>query len=268
MDLNELREEVLRRQRAANAKVSRLRRKGVQIAGTNYDVRRSANIKRYNSKQLTKYLGELNSFTSRSNQFVAGSEGVPIPANKWRAFQKVQNAYNNVARGHYESVKGTHIKASGMSVADFDSKVRSNRPGAKGGISRPLEPSRNAAYEIVDEKRLDKLRKQLERKIQPEYLPAQLKNQRKRMISAVSVFGDKEMIEKAKALTDEQFDTLWNYTDAPRDLFGGYHFMKLLSTSQADEGHANVHEDDKSETRGWLEWAAALPPRQNRKNRR
>lgn len=273
-DLDDLRAEVQRRQRAANAKVARLRRKGVILSDTKYDVRREpSNIQRYNARQLESYLGKLNEFTHRSNAFVPGVEGTPIRRSAWNAYARTEREYNKKAEGHYSQVKDTFVPQAGMKIAEFDAGVRSNRPGAKGGVSRPLEPQRRQSFEIMDEKKLAKLRTALEKKTRKEFVPAELKKQRRQMMNAVSEFGDRELTKLAKTLTDEQLDTLWNYTDAPRDLFAGYHYMKLLAANKADEGQANVHENASYETRAWLEWAASLPARDsaqkpNRKNRR
>lgn len=269
MDINELRAEVMRRQKAAQRKVARLRRNGVNLSGTPYDVRRDpANIKRYNARQLTKYLGELNNFTSRNNSFVGGVEGSPIKRNEWLKYKAVEKAYLQKANANFEAVKDTYIPLAGTTVGDFETTMRP-KPGKGRGALRPLERlSELQPYQIVGERQLAKLRKSLEGKLSDRYLNKSLKFQKYQMLEAVKLFGDIELLEKASALTDEQFDTLWNYTDAPRDLFSGYVNARLLSTGGGDEASANIHEDSADDTKQWIEWAAGLPPRQNRKNRR
>lgn len=270
MDINELRDEVRRRQQAAQRKVSRLRRKGVDIAGTAFDVRRDpSNIGRYNTKQLRSYLGQLNSFVDRRNAFVGGNEGTPIPRSSWNAYKRAERAYQKTAEAHYSSVKDTFIPAAGKTVQGFDNTMRRTRRRGGGGVPRPFEQFPPLQpFEVMDEKKLKLLQRRLERKTSGDYLPKELKRQRHQMLQAVNEFGDPSLNELAKGLTDDQLDTLWNYTDAPRDLFAGYHFLKLLSTGKADEAQANIHEDASHETRQWLEWASTLPPRQNGKNRR
>ena len=270
MDINELRAEVRRRQQAAQRKVARLRRKGVEVAGTPFDVRRDpTNISRYNSRQLQSYLGQLNEFTSRRNAFVPGNEGTPIRAGNWRAYKRAEKAYLDTVAKHYEGVKNTFIPAAGKTVQGFDASMRRKREAGKGGVPRPLEAiAELQSFEVMDEKKLARLQRRLESKTKADYLPFELKRQRRTMLGAVAEFGDPELTAMAKGLTDDQLDTLWNYTDAPRDLFAGYHFLQLLSTGKADEAQANIHEDSSFETRKWLEWASNLPSRQDRKNRR
>lgn len=270
MNLNELRAEVRRRQIAAQRKVARLKRKGVDVGGTPFDVRRDpGNISRYNSKQLQSYLGQLNNFTSRTTAFVPGVEGSPIRASKWREYKRAEKAYLGVANAHYEGVKDTFIPAAGRTVQGFDESMRRPRKSGTGGVPRPYEQlSGLSSFEVMDEKKLARLQKRLEQKTSQGYLPKELKKQKFQMLQATSLYGDPELTDMAKKLTNDQFDTLWNYTDAPRDLFAGYHFMQLLSNSKADEAQANIHDDASHETRLWLEWASNLPPRENRKNRR
>lgn len=270
MDINELRDEVRRRQQAAQRKVSRLRRNGVEIVGTPFDVRRDpSNIARYNTKQLRSYLGQLNSFVDRRNAFVGGNEGVPIPRSSWNAYKRAERAYQKVVESHYAGVKDTFIPTAGKTVQGFDKTMRRTRERGKGGVPRPFEQFPPLQpFEVMDEKKLKRLQQRLEQKTSSGYLHKELKRQRYQMLQAVNEFGDPSLNELAKGLTDEQLDTLWNYTDAPRDLFAGYHFLQLLSTGKADEAQANIHEDASHEARQWLEWASSLPPRENRKNRR
>ena len=270
MDINELRDEVARRQQAANRKVQRLNRKGVSLSGTTFDVRREpSNIGRYTRKQLSTYLNQLNSFVDRRNAFVSGVEGVPIRKASWDAYKRTERAYLKRVEQHYSGVKDTFIPAAGKTVQGFDKTMRRTRTPGMGGVPRPLEALPELQpFEVMDEKKLARLQRRLEGKLDKGFLPKELKKQRRQMNRAVAEFGDPELVKLAKGLSDTQLDTLWNYTDAPRDLFAGYHFMQLLSANKADEAQASIHEDSAAETRQWLEWAATLEPRQNRKNRR
>jgi len=268
MGLDDLRKQVIERQRAANRKVNRLRNKGVQIVGTGHDVRRDiGNVGKYNARQLQAYLGQLNSFIDRSNSFVPGSQGTPIRRSVWNEYKRAERAYNRKAEEHYSGVQGTFVPQAGMTIVQFDTSVRPNTVRARGGVNRPLEPQRFDSFEIANEKRLADLTKRLQSKSRQEYLPAQIRKQRRTLNKAVQDFGDPELNALAKSLTDEQFDILFNYTDAPRDMFEGYHFLKLLATGKADKAQASIHEDSAYETRQWLEWASKLPTRGNRKNR-
>lgn len=269
MDINELRAEVNRRQKAAQRKIARLRRNGVNLAGTEYDVRRDpSNVKRYNSRQLNSYLRELNAFTSRNTSFVGGAQGAPISKKAWERYKAVERSYIEKANRQYNSVKDTFIGPSGVTVEKFDNTMRP-RPGPGRVALRPLERlSELQPSQVMGERQLEKLRKSLSKKTSTKYMNTTLKFQRYQMLEAVKMFGDVELLELASSLTNEQFDTLWNYSDAPRDLFAGYANARLMSTNSVDEASAKIYDDSADDTREWLEWAANLPTRSNGKNRR
>lgn len=263
VDVNDLRAEVARRQKAAQAKVARLKRQGVELSGTVYDVRRDASrVSRYNSKQLRSYLGELNSFMKRTNQFVAGSEGAPIRAGVWRNYKRQEQEYINFVQSHYEGLKDTFIPRAGKTVEGFDKKMRRTREPGKGGVPRPLEMFAPLnPYDVVSEEKLEAMRKNMINKLAPDFVPKTAQKQKFQILEAVKAFGDEKLTQMANDMTLEQVDTLFNYTDAPRDLFAGYYFQKLLAANKADETDALIHEDDKDEVKAWLSWASSLPPR-------
>lgn len=266
MDINSLRAEVERRQKAANAKISRLRRKGVQLAGSEFDVRRDpSRIGRYNTRQLESYLGQLNDFTHRRNQFVAGSEGTPIRAHVFNHAMRTATEYNSFVKARESSIADTQVPNTGMNIAELG---QARGKSAKGGPGRPFTIEQREAFEFVNEARLKDWRNSLEAKMRPGYLEGKLSMQRDQMLKAVTNFGDKELLDQASRLTDEQLDTLWNYTNAPQDLFSGYHHQKLLAAGLADETDSNIHDDAAGDVRDWLSWAESLPPRGNRPNRR
>lgn len=269
MDINELRAEVMRRQKAANAKIARLRRKGVQIAGSEFDVRRDPNrVGRYNSRQLQSYLGELNEFTQRRVQFVPGSEGVPIRAHIFNHAQRTAREYNAMVRQHEEQVGDTFIPKAGMTANEFMRDVVGTRKRGKGGKVRPLTAEDRRSFEFVSEDKIVKWRESMERKMRPDYLKDTIEKQKYKMYELIDHFGDDKLSELAKSLTNDQVNVLWNYTDAPRDMFNSYYMARLTSTGKADDTFARIDEDSISDVKDWLEWAGTLTSRGNRQNRR
>lgn len=264
VDINELRAEVMRRHKSANAKINRLEKKGVAISGTVHDIRRTAgNVQRYNARQLQAYNAELKDFMRRPNQFVAGNEGVPIRAGVWKNFEKTQREYVNFVTEHYNTVKDTFVPRHGMTVADTDKKMRVKRERGKGGIPRPLENfSPIQLSGVVSEDKLRELTTEFSKKLNPDFVPRLAQEQKFLMLQTVSSFGDPVITQMAAELTLHQVDTLFNYTDAPRDLFAGYRMQQLLAKNPNDEQAALTFEDDKFETMEWLKWAKGLPARE------
>lgn len=264
-DIKNLRAEVLRRQKAVNAKMSRLKKQGVVIAGSEHDVRRNpANVGRYNSRQLQTYLGDLNQFMKRTNQFVGGLEGTPIRKGVWERFKAQEAEFEQFVTKHYDSLADTFVDTSGATIREFDSEIRARRERGKGGVPRPLEFFSPVQQQgVVSEKALEKIRAGMVEKLKPGFVPKVTQKARFSMLQAVESFGDESLSEKINALTDEQIDTLFNYTDAPRDLFSAYRNQKLFSQGKRDEVDMQTLESDKEEVNIWLDWAASLPPREN-----
>lgn len=262
-DIKALRAEVARREKAARQKIQRQHRKGVRLAGSEFDIRRDpAKTGRYTRKQLNAYLGELNAFTSRSTQFVAGVEGAPLSRDAWNRYKKAEAAYIDKVGARYSVVGGTPLPVGDQTVKEFEKKFRPKKSIGKGGFPRPLEniEARDPSN-IMSQKALDKLTRSLENKSRPKYVPKTLKKQRYQMLEAVKEFGDVDLLEKAYKLTNNQLDILWNYTDAPRDLFAGYNQYKLFAAGKADDTSDAIYADSAEETKVWLDWAAKLPKR-------
>lgn len=266
MDINELREEVLRRQKAATAKVSRLRRKGVQLTGSEFDVRREpSRVGRYNTRQLKSYLNELNEFTSRRNAFVAGSEGAPIQAHVWKHAERRRAEYNEFVKNRYSQIQDTYIPKAGMTVRDFEKDVKSTRRKRGHGVTNPFgfQPARPST-DFTSSEAVRIAAEAMNAKLKPSFIDASNNKAYRQLRAAVEVFGDDELTKQAMSLSPDQIDTLWNYTDAPRDAFSAYHFMQLFSNNLADETAENILEDSSYEVREWIDWAKSLPARRNR----
>lgn len=269
LDINELRAEVARRRKAAQSKIARLRRKGVRLEGSQFDVRRDPHrVGRYNSRQLQSYLGELNEFTQRRVQFVPGVEGTPIRAHVFKHAQRTANEYNAMVQKHEQDVSNIFIPKAGMTAGEFMRDVVGTRKRGKGGKVRPLTVEARNSFEFVSEDKIMKWRESMERKMRPNYLNDSIEKQKYKMYELIDHFGDDKLSEIAKSLSSEQVNVLWNYTDAPRDMFNSYYMARLTSTGKADDTFARIDEDSTSDVKDWLEWASNLSPQGNRSNRR
>lgn len=265
-DLKRLRDEVKRRQRAASAKVSRLRAKNVEISGSQFDVRRDpSKITRYNRPQLESYLSQLNTFTSRSNQFVAGSGGAPIRASKWREFQAEQRKFNAKVQRAYEPIKDLGNPAAGMSIVQYDETIRPNRVAAAGRAShRPMSPRDVQVHRVPDEKALDILTRDMRRRNRREYMPEELSKQRKQLKQMLNTIGVPEYLDLAGKLTDDQFDVIFNYMQFAEDVSLRYTMMQTQSRSIKDQTYESVLEDNASGIKDWLQFGLSLPKRRSR----
>lgn len=237
-EIDKLRAEVMRRQQAANAKVSRMRRqKSIDVAGTEFDVRRDPNkIKRYNGAQLRAHLERLNEFTSRKTQFVAGNRGVPIPASAWRAYKRDEALFNSKVSREYTRVKNYQNPDVNMTVEDYDKNIRADKIEAAGAAShRPMSAKEVKASRVTGLAALKELHMDIKRRRNRKYLPKQIAKQRETANKMLNQIGNPEYLKRISELSDHQFDVVFNWMGFAEDVS-----MRYL---QATQGGRNSRDD-------------------------
>jgi hypothetical protein len=262
-ELDNLRAEVRRRQQAANAKARRLKAKGIDVSGTSYDPRRdSSKIGRYTRQQLTNYLGELNAFTSRGNQFTRLANGF-VPTMEWRAYKQPERSYNQIGKRQYGKVEDM-ILPSGQSVGERDASMRPTNPrvrrAAGEAVRRIYEPVNLRPEQVDSPEALRKLTAHRLRQISRNYEPEEINRQRKEMKGMVEKIGDDDIRNATASLTDDQFKILWNYGSFATDLSRDYERIQLLATGGAAAAQDRVHEDARADIIDAVEWAKANVP--------
>lgn len=260
-DVERLRELVRKRRAAATAKIGRLRRNtGVEIAGTKEDPRRPPSvIKRYSKPQLNKYLAELNAFTSRDNQFVAGAGGTPLSRNDWNAYKIIEKRYNEIGTRHDNKIADIFIPTAGMTIKE---RMATIHPTAVGEFSnRPYSTVDRKPYQIASSDALSQLTRDMRRKISRKFLPGEISKGREQMREMLSSIGHTEFIKRADKLTDSQFDIVWNYTSMARLISLVYELMKLRSAdeSKKERWHDKVVEDSEDELGELFDFAEVQP---------
>lgn len=261
-NLERLRAEVLARHTAANRKVSRLRReKGVEVEGTSHDIRRDiSKVKRYNTAQLNSYLKQLNSFTDRSTQFVAGKQGAPIPIQKWRAYEKVERKYNELVRSHDSQFGDTFVPTSGMTIAQRAAMMTPDKVVAHGtATAKPYSVLSRKPNRIKDAEALEKLRKDVEKKLSPDYLDKRIKQSRREMRDMLKVIGAPDLQAQADKLTDYQFNILWNYGGFAEAISASYAIVTSKNEKGEARWHASMFEDRGRDAKQLLDWGGSIP---------
>lgn len=271
MDINELRRFVKQRHDAATKKVSRLRRvKGVEVGGTNEDVRRDPRkLKRYTRAQLNTYLRKLNTFLSRRQSYIAGVEGVPLPGDRVRVLQKEIRTYNDKAREHAASVANIKLPGNDLTVAERAANMTPTVRRAGGSPNtRPFSETRLKPSNIPGVDALNKLIADFQRKNSPGYLSKHLTKQRDNAEKLLIAVGHGEHIELLRGLTDDQFDTVWNETSLPAELGMGSGLMRFKTEGRKNAAHDAVMENLSNDIAEQLTWASNLPPRQTQRKTR
>lgn len=260
--LNELRNQVRKRHAQAGRKVSRLRRtKGVEIAGTRHDVRRPAeNIGKYNRAQLTSYMRQLNQFQARSTTFAAGAQGAVLTGAQVAKFEDLKSRLNRRADYHAKRVAGIHIEPLGTSVA----QRRAGRYGegfqpVGGDASQHVYATVNRdVRNVVSDDALDKLNRQMERRLSPRHVKEHLRGQREQFRSMAGRIGiNPESMKKFDRLNNDQFNVFWNETNVA-ELASAVYWTVANNDEATALRLSGMIESGVSTIEEYIDWAETL----------
>lgn len=253
--IEELRKEVAKAHKRANAKVARVEKSsGVKLAGSEFDARRSIKrVRFYNKRQLESYLGELESFTDRKTQFVAGSGGAPIPKHIAARFENVQRTYNTVSQSLYDRVKDVVLPGGGT-IADreatFDPKKRAARART---INRVMGQSTLQIGNVTGVDSAVKLTEMFMQRLRPSDQAGKLEMQEADVKELMKQVG-KNVASKFAKLDPLAKSVLLNYTDFTDTMSARYEAIKHMTAIQ----QASTEEEFEQEIMNVLKWAKKI----------
>lgn len=213
--LQNLRQAVLSRQKDVNRKISSYSNKGVKLSGTNFDPRISTDrIARMTRSQLNSLSGSLDSFMSRSNQFVGDFKGAPIHISVWREFKKSEARYNKRLTDNYNRFKDISITPMKKTVDERRKHITPAFPHmANSAVNAPYEESNIKPTQIAGKNAMAKMIGIMGKKADKGYTRSELARSRVEFQQMIDIVGDKDLESKFKDLTDDQVHLLWNYTN-------------------------------------------------------
>jgi hypothetical protein len=262
VELDALRAEVKRKQRNAAAKIRRLEKnKGVAIKLSHADPRaNAAKIARYTAKQLIAHAVRLDEFTNRKTQYVPGVEGTPISAAKWKEYKTLEQAVNEAAlfrdneRKHIKDVAGT------MTLGERKATFYDDRISAAGDAVFDFMPkTTRKSFQMADEKALEKFIKLQKSRLDGNYIPGKIKEARGQMAQMLKEIGNTEFIERAKKLTDYQFDLLWQDASNVNQISLVYWITQQMARGTHERQFAKQLEDNTSDIHDLFAWAEKQP---------
>ena len=159
-ETDDLRKLISKKREAVTAKIARNRRqKSVFISSSEFDPRvPHAELKSYSRSELAQVLNKYNEFLSRSNQFVEGRKGVPIPRHEWQETEKKIETLKEKGL-NLQSVMGLAILPHGDNLGHAAKMTQSNRENANQGFSPyPIFNRKSQDFASLDAlKKFDKL---------------------------------------------------------------------------------------------------------------
>ena len=246
-DLQDLQQAARRLHRAATSKASRLRvNQGVEIGGTEFDKRRDLNVVAgYNKRQLNSYIKSLKGFTDRSNSFVSGQGGQPLPAAMVKKFQAAQAKYNAIGVARFEKVADIVLPTTNLTIREREKGLLPAIRRAAGEVTnRPYSPNTLKASDINGADALKVLLKDMTHKTSRAYSREKSIEGRAQLQYMLDVINDNELQQRIDRLSNKEFDTLWNYTDFGKQLLPDYSRAKLqASETSLDDVQQNIDQD-------------------------
>lgn len=261
-ELRSLRAMANRRHRAATRKISRLKTDvGVNVSGTNVDPRRNrANIKNYTEKQLRSYIRQLDTFTSRKTQYVPDAHRRPVPATRWREYQRLEKQYNAKVQERFANYRDIHLTPSGMTIGQrMEFITPSKFPHMQDrAVNTPYTPLNRKPTSIGSGRALDQLIKEMKNRVSERYFEGQLSAGREQFKEMMELLDDPGLARKVSALSDEQFEALWNYTQFPTALSLGYDQAKNLLAGTEKPWSGQALEQSMSVANELASWAGTI----------
>ena len=271
-ELDERRELIARMVSNAGRKVSRLKAKGVSLAGTEHDVRRDpAKVSKYNMAQLNAYEKQLHGFSERRNSFYAGANDTIITGDAWREYKHVEKLANARGKRWDDNVGGVFIKQSGMTVQERKDFVKSKRVRAAGESTPRLYVHNDRKPENVNGmKAVQKLIKQQKDRLKKDYVHQEVKKGRAAFNSMLNQMGNLGLVAKLNELTDHQFAILVKETNFADEVGLKYTSLQQMAKEDAGSGsHARYLDSVVDSSSGiisdYLQTAKAYPARPTKK---
>lgn len=238
--IEELRLEVRKRRSAVTAKERRiLNNTGIDLKDTPEDPRRPPKvIKKYNTKQLYTYLGELNAFMMRDNGYVPDSSGGFIRKRDWLRYKRSERKLNKIVEAHFDNIGGINDPYRNVTIREAESSYVPDTKRAQGEIRhRPYNEVNRNSKNIKNAAALKKLQDQVEGKLDKGYFPKAIAAGRKQANQMLDGAGLTDLKEMVASLSNRQFDVLWNY----------WGFAGRLSQAYVNYRNKNVREMDRND---------------------
>ena len=262
-DLNSIRADIARLRTLVTKKVSRLKtRRGAAVSGTEFDPRRAPKVeKKYTRRQAEAYRAELQGFLSRGTQFVGGARGFVMKQEKWNAYKKLEQQYNDRVNQHFDSISGVKLPFGGETIGSRMARRKPPHPQmAYEAFHAPYDPPVRTPQSVDSAKALKKLMDSMKKKANPNFDKQFIEKNRNQFTGMADRLGDDALAEAVKNLTDAQFDILWNYSEMPYDMSLWYETQKLIEDGNTKHPlvTSGAAESAKREYAKLVEWASKL----------
>lgn len=196
-------------ERRARRKIKRLQNKGVRTGG----ISPFRDVDESNTRELKRYVRDLEQFVSRSTRFVAGRDGTPIPYTAYRDYKRIERQWNKEHNRYWQKF-AQHPFLTAYGEADMTLGQRSAASHVKGLPFGNIDYQRELLPEqirSVDD--LEQRKKILKREMSPSFQRKRITQLRKNLLEHAATFNDPRIPNMIKKLSNKQLFALQNFTN-------------------------------------------------------
>lgn len=258
-----LESQIKRAERNAQAKMKRLKSKGVDVTRTVFNPIRMTEGLNYNQRRT--YLNQLKKFTSKETQFYSDARGGVISGKDWRRYKEAEKRANDMVRNdlaRYKNVREYSPDPNRQGALTVPQALEFTRPKPGKMMTNPSGTGMHVVERTPDQingpAALRRLTEQMENKTKPSYRKRKLSEGREQFNKMLDMMDQDELRDLGMSLTDEQFHVLWNYTNLANSIALSYEIMMQQMERGPKEFHASIVNTANRRARGLIEWASRL----------
>lgn len=261
VELNKLRAEARKRRNAATRKIARNRReKGINVAGSEYDPRKSPDaIERMNTSQLNSYIKRLNNFTSRDTQFISTGGG-PVSRRDWAKFKAAETKANTRSAIRAKRVGNLKLPIGDMTISEREASIFGDKrvKRADGSVINSPFPSWDHKPEQMNgPEALRQMQKAMMKQTSPERQRSNMRSWRGSALKMLEELGLQDMTLELEELTDKQFEALWLGGFAHK-LQPLYTIFKTRNAGRKSRWYDDASSDQAEQIKLYVDWAQRI----------
>lgn len=204
---------ILRKQRNADKKVSRIEGNGIRIRNTSENPHRTpTEIRNMSSAELASHERRLSSFTSRSNQYLPGQDNQAIRRSSAAQYERLQAQVQARTARIESQLRGLKLAGSDTTIGqmlDIREKVSGRRGNAN---SRILTAPDRKISQITGEDSIQALMKDLKNKQSSDYYFQKIEAGLNSIKTALNYSGQGKFVEQIEALSPLEQHLLIDYS--------------------------------------------------------
>jgi hypothetical protein len=223
------------------------------------DPRRNQYTPDMSRQEKEGFLSSMRQFTSKSVNYYRDAHGNPITADQWKSYKEIEKRANAFVSADIKKYGKIQMPIGDLTVAERQQLLRPTpgrmiaNPSGSGMFLTNRKPS-----EVVSTS-LDSLKESLLARLEDDYKARKSFEGRSQFEQMMAVIGDEDLIQEARALNDEQFWVIWNYTDFATKVSLDYSIMmEGMKTGLNKDAALGISQSSRSQAHRYVKWASKI----------